>query len=86
MLLTVVLVCSMSIPVFAAQDEKENNVTVKYVTTVDGAFVTHLYSEGGQAVWDCTTINGDRVAPGIYLVFITDESGKETFATKILIM
>lgn len=56
------------------------------ITTVDGAFVTHLYSEGGQAVWDCTTINGDRVAPGIYLVFITDESGKETFATKILIM
>jgi hypothetical protein len=56
------------------------------ITTVDGAFVTHLYSEGGQAVWDCTTINGDKVAPGVYLIFITDESGKETFATKILIM
>ncbi|MBO7287555.1 MAG: hypothetical protein J6U85_04915 [Bacteroidales bacterium] len=56
------------------------------ITTVDGAFVTHLYSEGGQAIWDCTTINGDKVAPGIYLIFITDESGKETFATKILIM
>ena len=56
------------------------------ITTVDGSFVTHLYSEGGQAVWDCTTINGDKVAPGIYLIFITDESGKETFATKILIM
>ena len=56
------------------------------ITTVDGSFVTHLYSEGGQAVWDCTTINGDKVAPGVYLIFITDESGKETFATKILIM
>ena len=56
------------------------------ITTVDGSFVTHLYSEGGQAVWDCTTIKGDKVAPGIYLIFVTDESGKETFATKILIM
>ena len=56
------------------------------ITTVDGSFVTHLYSEGGQAVWDCTTINGDKVAPGVYLIFVSDESGKETFATKILIM
>lgn len=56
------------------------------ITTADGSFVTHLYSEGGQAVWDCTTINGDKVAPGVYLIFVSDESGKETFATKILIM
>jgi len=28
-LLAVVLVCSMSIPAFAAEEEKENNVTVK---------------------------------------------------------
>ncbi len=56
------------------------------ITTVDGVFVTHLYSEGGQAVWDCTTINGDKVSPGIYLIFVSDQSGKETFATKILIM
>ncbi len=56
------------------------------ITTADGSFVTHLYSEGGQAVWDCTTINGDKVTPGVYLIFVSDESGKETFATKILIM
>lgn len=56
------------------------------ITTVDGSFVTHLYSEGGQAVWDCTTIEGDKVTPGIYLIFVSDETGKETYATKILIM
>lgn len=56
------------------------------ITTADGSFVTHLYSEGGQAVWDCTTINGDKVAPGVYLIFVSDETGKETLATKILIM
>ena len=40
-LLAVVLVCSMSIPAFAAE-EKENNVTVKYVTTVEGAYVSDV--------------------------------------------
>ncbi len=56
------------------------------ITTVDGSFVTHFYSEGGQAVWDCTNINGDKVSPGVYLIFVSDRTGKETFATKILIM
>ena len=41
-LLAVVLVCSMSIPAFAAEGEKENNVTVKYVTTVEGAYVSDV--------------------------------------------
>ena len=56
------------------------------ITTADGSFVTHLYSEGGQAVWDCTTIKGDRVAPGVYLIFVSDVTGKETFAAKILVL
>ncbi|MBQ5689605.1 MAG: T9SS type A sorting domain-containing protein, partial [Bacteroidales bacterium] len=56
------------------------------ITTVDGSFVTHLYSEGGQAIWDCTNINGERVSPGVYLIFVNDQNGVETFATKILIM
>lgn len=41
-LLAVVLVCSMSIPAFAAEEEKENNVTVKYVTTVEGTYVSDV--------------------------------------------
>ena len=55
------------------------------ITTIDGSFVTHIYSEGGQAVWDCTAIDGNRVSPGIYLIFVSDTNGKETFAAKILI-
>lgn len=55
------------------------------ITTIDGSFVTHLYSEGGQAVWDRTAIDGSRVAPGVYLIFISDKTGQETFAAKILI-
>jgi ligand-binding sensor domain-containing protein len=56
------------------------------ITTVDGTFVTQLTSEGGQAVWDCTTINGEKVEPGVYLIFVSTKQGTDKFATKILIM
>ena len=61
------------------------NALVK-ITTTNGTFVTHMKAEGGQAVWDCTDINGNKVEPGIYLIFVSDETGKETYATKVLIM
>ena len=56
------------------------------ITSVDGGFVTQLQSEGGQAVWDCTTIDGKKVAPGVYLIFISTKDGSNRFATKILVM
>ena len=56
------------------------------ITTVDGVFVTQLLSEGGQAVWDCTNINGEKVQPGVYLLFVSTKSGTDKFATKILIL
>ena len=61
------------------------NALVK-ITTTSGNFVTHLQAQGGQAVWNCTDINGNKVEPGIYLIFISDDTGKETYATKVLIM
>jgi Two component regulator propeller. len=61
------------------------DVLVK-ITTVDGAFVTQLRAEGGQAVWDCCTIDGQKVRPGIYFVFVSTDDGLERMATKILVM
>ena len=56
------------------------------ITTVDGAFVTQLISEGGQAVWDCTNINGEKVEPGVYLIFVSTKQATDKFATKLLIL
>ena len=56
------------------------------ITTVDGAFVTQLMSEGGQAVWDCTNINDEKVEPGVYLIFVSTKQGTNKFATKILLL
>ena len=55
------------------------------ITTVDGAFVTHLMSEGGQAVWDLTNIKGQKVSPGVSFIFTSTTSGTDRFATKILV-
>ena len=60
--------------------------SVVRITAVDGTFVTELVSEGGQAVWDCTNINGQKVSPGVYFIFTSNRRGEQRFATKILIM
>lgn len=60
--------------------------SVVRITTTDGAFVTELMSDGGQAVWDCTTIDGRKVSPGVYLIYASTKDGDARLATKILIM
>lgn len=60
--------------------------TLVRITTVDGAFVTQLMSDGGQAVWDGTTVDGQKVSPGVYLVFTSTKYGEYKFATKILVL
>ena len=55
------------------------------ITTVDGTFVTQLMSEGGQAVWDLTNINGQKVSPGVYFIFSSTKQGSDRLATKILV-
>ena len=56
-LLAVVLVCSMSIPAFAAEEEKENNVTVKYVTTVEGAYVSDVKNGAASISTDGVSVS-----------------------------
>ena len=58
MLLAVILVCSMSVPAFAAQEEKEIDVIVKYVTTVEGAYVAKLKN-------GAVSINADGVSVSV---------------------
>ena len=59
--------------------------SVVRITTVDGTFVTQLMSEGGQAVWDLTSIDGQRVSPGVYFIFSSTKTGTYRVATKILV-
>jgi flagellar hook assembly protein FlgD len=56
------------------------------ITDVSGNIVYNTRSEGGQAVWDGKTMHGDKVATGVYLVFVSDNTGEETVITKILVI
>jgi ligand-binding sensor domain-containing protein len=60
-----------------------NNTTVK-ITDISGNLVTELKSNGGQAIWDGNTLNGQRVKTGVYLVFLSAEFGEYSAITKIL--
>jgi ligand-binding sensor domain-containing protein len=59
------------------------NTDVK-ITDISGNLVYHTQSLGGQAVWDGTNLNGNRVKTGVYMVFCNDETGEHTHITKVL--
>ncbi len=54
------------------------------IADVAGNVVYATTAEGGQAIWDGNKLTGDRAKSGVYLVFASNEDGKETFVTKIL--
>jgi len=54
------------------------------ITDISGNLVFKTTSLGGQATWDGTNLNGNRVKTGVYLVFCNDENGEETHITKLL--
>jgi hypothetical protein len=51
-----------------------------------GRLVYQTRSQGGQATWNARDINGHKVAAGLYLVFIRDETGSEKIVSKIIIL
>ena len=59
------------------------NAYVK-ITDIAGNLVYETRAEGGQAIWNGKTYNGNRAQTGVYLVFSTDEEGRETYVAKLL--
>lgn len=57
-----------------------------HITDINGSVVFKGRAEGGQAIWDGKTMDGEKVQTGVYLVFITNNDGSETDVTKILFM
>lgn len=55
------------------------------ITELNGRLVYQTRSLGGQAVWDGRNYLGAKVASGVYLVLVRDDSGEERIATKIVI-
>lgn len=56
------------------------------ITDIAGALIYSGIAEGGQAIWDGNNFTGRRAQSGVYLVFVSDDSGGNTLVTKILFM
>jgi hypothetical protein len=57
--------------------------TVK-ITDMGGNLVYETESLGGQALWDGRNFRGDRVATGVYIIYLSNADGSLTHVTKLL--
>ena len=54
------------------------------IYNISGELIRTLnYNGGGQAVWDGTNETGNKVASGIYIIFINSSDGSKTFKVAI---
>lgn len=60
------------------------DVTLK-ITSLSGRYVAEVTSNGSMASWNLKDARGNKVGPGIYLMFSSDPSGVETYVGKFLI-
>lgn len=56
------------------------------ITDIAGNMIFKTKAFGGQAIWNGRNFEGRRAQSGVYLVFISNNDGSETLATKILFM
>jgi hypothetical protein len=61
-----------------------NDALVK-ITELNGRLVYQGRALGGQATWNGRNYQGNKIASGVYLVIVKDDSGKEKIVTKIVI-
>jgi hypothetical protein len=57
--------------------------TIIKVTDIQGRILFETESEGGRAVWDGKTFDGERPATGVYMVFVTTPDGSADEVRKL---
>lgn len=62
-----------------------NNALVK-IAELNGTLVYQTRALGGQAIWDGKNYRGQKIASGVYLVIVRDDTGKEKMMTKIVMV
>ncbi|WP_298950840.1 T9SS type A sorting domain-containing protein [uncultured Nonlabens sp.] len=56
------------------------------ITDIEGNLVYEAVSQGGSIPWDTRSFSGDKVASGVYLLFISTSDNIETAVSKIMIV
>ncbi|TDD99804.1 type IX secretion system anionic LPS delivery protein PorZ [Flavobacterium cellulosilyticum] len=62
-----------------------DKATVK-ITDIEGNLVYETTSEGGTIEWDTTVFGKNKVASGVYMIFISAQDGIETKVKKVMII
>ncbi len=60
------------------------NALVK-IAELNGRLVYQTRALGGQAIWNGRNYKGEKIASGVYLVLVRDDSGTEKLVTKIVL-
>jgi hypothetical protein len=53
------------------------------IQDMGGNLVYEMQSLGGQAIWDGRNFKGERVATGVYMIFLSDPDGNVQHVTKL---
>lgn len=56
------------------------------ITDMGGNLVFETTSEGGRAVWDGLTLNGEKASHGMYLIFCSNPDGSATQVAKVAVL
>lgn len=56
------------------------------ITDVAGNLIYKTTSNGGTATWDCNTLNGEKVASGVYFIWTATNEGKDKKVGKVLVI
>ncbi|MDI9363799.1 MAG: two-component regulator propeller domain-containing protein [Flavobacterium sp.] len=62
-----------------------DNALVK-IAELNGRLVYQTRALGGQAVWNGKNYKGEKIASGVYLVIVRDNTGMEKIVTKIVVV
>ncbi len=54
------------------------------ITDIGGNLVFETESLGGQAIWDGTNFRGERVATGVYMIYLASPDGSFSHVSKLL--
>ena len=66
-------------------DNVVGNASVK-ITDITGTLVYETAAQGGRVIWDGNNYSGQRAKTGVYLVFISNETGAQTQTCKFLLV
>lgn len=66
-------------------DGLTNRARVK-ITDIEGNLVFEKVSQGGSILWDTRSFSGNKVASGVYMLFISTNDNIETTVSKLMIV